>query len=145
MPSPLRGLVEHEQSIRLGERQRLDQHAVDHAEQRRVDADAQGQAQDDDGRDAAIVDQAADGVAISRRPIWNVYGPYCVPVRAAGAAQGSSAKTRVGPPLPPASLIGATTSVNPVAGSEVSRVAFSMWNTFSGMVRLWVSNFADGP
>ena len=41
----LERLVEHDQAIGLGERQRLDQDAVDHAEQRGVDADAQRQAQ----------------------------------------------------------------------------------------------------
>ena len=40
--------------------QRLNQHAVDDAEQRRIDADAKRQAEDDDGGDGPIVDKAAD-------------------------------------------------------------------------------------
>ena len=51
MPRALEGLVEDEQPIGLGEGQRLDQDAVDDAEQRGIDADAEREAEDDDGGD----------------------------------------------------------------------------------------------
>ena len=47
----LEGLVEDQQPIGFGVGQRLDQDAVDHAEQRGVDADAERQAEDDDRSD----------------------------------------------------------------------------------------------
>ena len=43
-----------------------------------------------------------------------------------GLAHGIRAKIRVGPPLPPTTLMGATTTVKPVAGRAVRLVALSM-------------------
>ena len=59
----LGGLVQDQQPIGLGVGQRLDQDAVDDAEERGVDADAEREAEDDDGRDTGVVHEAADGVA----------------------------------------------------------------------------------
>ena len=55
--------VENQKAVGVGKRQRLDQHAVDDAEERRINPDPQSEAGNDDGGYAAVPDQAAEGVA----------------------------------------------------------------------------------
>jgi kynurenine formamidase len=50
-----------------------------------------------------------------------------IPAASLSPHRASSAKTRAGAPLPSFTFAGATTTVKPVAGSDVSCAAFSMW------------------
>ena len=56
-------LGEHHQPIRVAERQRTEQRRVDEREDRAVRADAQGERQDRDGREAGLPAKGAGGIA----------------------------------------------------------------------------------
>ncbi len=58
-----RGLEDHQQPVRIGIRQRLQKHAVHHAENGRVRPDAQRQRQHRDGGEAGVLAQRAESVA----------------------------------------------------------------------------------
>ena len=56
-------MKDRDEAIGLSIRERLEQHGVDDAEDRRVGTDAETERQDDDGREAWALEEPADGVS----------------------------------------------------------------------------------